>query len=45
MTLHDVLSSVQYFQPLSVYLRNDYDQNFLIGRGTRPEMLDRKSVV
>ena len=44
MTLHDILTTAQYTQQISVYLQNDYDQNLLIGRGTRPKMLDEKEV-
>ena len=40
MTLYDLLNSAVYTQQFSVYLTNAYDQNLLIGRGTRAEMLD-----
>lgn len=40
MTLYDILRDAKYTQQFSVYITNDYDQNILIGRGTRPEMLD-----
>lgn len=42
MTLYDLLKDAQYTQPFTVYVTNNYDQNVLIGRGTRPEMLDEK---
>lgn len=40
MMLHGLLDSSVYSQLFSIYLTNDYDQNLLIGRGTREEMLD-----
>ena len=40
MILHGLLDSSVYSQQFSVYLTNDYDQNLLIGRGTREEMLN-----
>lgn len=40
MVLHGLLDSSVYSQQFSVYLTNDYDQNLLIGRGTREEMLN-----
>ena len=40
MDLHGLLDTAMYNQELSVYLTNSYDQNLLIGRGTRAEMLD-----
>lgn len=43
MKLYDILESAMYFQQFSVYITNIYDQNLLIGRGTRAEMLDERS--
>lgn len=43
MTLWDILDSAQYFQQFTVYVTNAYDQNVLIGRGTRAEMLVQES--
>lgn len=40
MDMHGLLDTAMYNQELSVYLTNSYDQNLLIGRGTRAEMLD-----
>jgi hypothetical protein len=40
MKLWDMLECAMHFQPFSVYITNAYDQNLLIGRGTRSEMMD-----
>lgn len=39
MRLYDILECAMYYQKFSVYITNAYDQNLLIGRGTRAEML------
>lgn len=39
MTLCELLQCVTYDQKLVIYLTNEYDQNLLIGRGTRRELL------
>lgn len=39
MKLWDILYTAQYFQQFTIYVMNAYDQNVLIGRGTRAEML------
>lgn len=42
MKLYDILEPAMYYQQFSVYITNAADQNLLIGRGTRAEMLDEK---
>lgn len=39
-TLHNLLTSCQYPQVFWVYKQNDYDQNILIAKGTKQEMLE-----
>lgn len=39
MILHGLLDTATYNQQFSIYLGNDYDQNLLIARGTREEMM------
>lgn len=43
MKLYDILEAALYSQQFSVYITNIYDQNLLIGRGTRAEMLDERN--
>lgn len=40
MILCELLQRVTYDQILIIYLSNDYDQNLLIGQGTRQELLN-----
>ena len=42
MRLYDMLEPAMYYQQFSVYINNAADQNLLIGRGTRAEMLNEK---
>ena len=42
MTLWEMLDSAEYYQPFSVYITNAADQNLLIGRGTRREIVDEE---
>ena len=42
MILWELLNCAEYFQPLSVYITNAADQNLLIGRGTRKEIVDEE---
>lgn len=39
-TLHNLLTSCQYPQVFWIYRQNDYDQNILIAKGTKQEMLE-----
>lgn len=39
MTLYDVLKTAKYYQVYHVYLFNDWDDNIMVGRGTRAELL------
>ena len=38
-TLHNLLTSCQYPQVFWIYQMNDYDQNILLAKGTKKEML------
>ena len=38
-TLHNLLTSCQYQQVFWIYKNNDYDQNILIAKGTKQEMM------
>ena len=38
-TLHNLLTSCQYSQVFWIYRMNDYDQNILLTKGTKKEML------
>ncbi len=38
-TLHNLLTSCQYSQVFWIYIMNDYDQNTLLAKGTKSEML------
>lgn len=38
-TLHNLLTSCQYSQVFWIYQMNDYDQNILLAKGTKKEML------
>lgn len=38
-TLHNLLTSCQYSQVFWIYRMNDYDQNILLAKGTKKEML------
>ena len=39
-TLHNLLTSCQYPQVFWIYQMNDYDENILLTRGTKQEMLE-----
>lgn len=39
-TLHNLLTSCQYPQVFWIYYTNDYDQNILLTKGTKQEMLE-----
>ena len=39
-TLHNLLTSCQYPQVFWIYRTNDYDQNILLAKGTKQEMLE-----
>lgn len=39
-TLHNLLTSCQYPQVFWIYKQNDHDQNILIAKGTKHEMLE-----
>lgn len=39
-TLHNLLTSCQYPQVFWIYKQNDYDQNILLAKGTKQEMLE-----
>lgn len=40
MTLCELLQKTKYTQKFYCYVTNDFDQNLIIGRGTRKELLD-----
>ena len=39
-TLHNLLTSCQYPQVFWIYRTNDYDENILLAKGTKQEMLE-----
>lgn len=39
-TLHNLLTSCQYAQVFWIYRTNDYDENILLAKGTKQEMLE-----
>ena len=39
-TLHNLLTTCQYQQAFWIYRNNDYDQNILLVKGTKKEMLE-----
>lgn len=39
-TLHNLLTSCQFPQVFWIYKQNDYDQNILLAKGTKQEMLE-----
>ena len=39
-TLHNLLTSCRYDQVFWIYRHNDYDQNILLTKGTKQEMLE-----
>ena len=39
-TLHNLLTSCQYPQVFWIYKQNDFDQNVLLAKGTKQEMLE-----
>ena len=43
-TLHNLLTSCQYDQAFWIYRMNDYDQNILLAKGTKREMLNDDEV-
>lgn len=42
--LHNLLTSCQYPQVFWIYRTNDYDQNILLAKGTKQEMLEDEEV-
>ena len=38
-TLYEVMRTGRYYQVYHVYLSNDWDENTVVGRGTRAELL------
>lgn len=43
-TLHNLITSCQFPQVFYIYRTNDYDQNILLARGTKQEMLEDEEV-
>lgn len=43
-TLHNLLTSCQYPQVFWIYRTNNYDQNILLAKGTKHEMLEDEEV-
>ena len=44
-TLHNLLTSCQYPQVFWIYQMNDYDENILLTKGTKQEMLEDDEVL
>jgi len=42
MKLWDMLSVATYWQEFTIYVTNAYDENLLVGRGTRSELMGQE---